>query len=149
MEPLPRKRLDHDTPNWVKPDSVFFITLCAQARGNNHFCTEAVGPKLLASIVYRHEKQIWFCHLAVLMPDHIHLLLNFPEESVMRRVVGDWKRWTYSAHEIPWQKNFFDHRLREEEGLKQKAEYILQNPVRAGLVSTVEEWPYIWRPEGG
>jgi hypothetical protein len=39
---------------------------------------------------------------------------------------------------------FFDHRLRREEKLSEKADYILHNPVRAGLVNDWHEWPHLW-----
>ena len=45
-----------------------------------------------------------------------------------------------------WQKNFFDHRLRSEEEWEEKTHYIRQNPVRAGLVGSAEEWPYVFTP---
>jgi putative transposase len=41
-----------------------------------------------------------------------------------------------------WQPGFFDHLLRTDESYGQKWEYVRMNPVRTGLVSTPEEWPY-------
>jgi hypothetical protein len=41
-----------------------------------------------------------------------------------------------------WQRDFFDHRLRDDESFEEKAAYILNNPVRAGLVNRFEDWPY-------
>ena len=51
----------------------------------------------------------------------------------------------HHRYEIPWQRDFFDHRLRHEESffLKKKATYIRLNPVRAGLVAIPEEWPHV------
>ena len=40
------------------------------------------------------------------------------------------------------QKGFFDHLLRDGESYAEKWAYVEQNPVRAGLVKTVLEWPY-------
>lgn len=45
---------------------------------------------------------------------------------------------------MEWQEDFFDHRLRSDESLDEKANYVRMNPVRAGSVKTVEEWPYSW-----
>jgi len=45
---------------------------------------------------------------------------------------------------IGWQLDFFEHRLRREESLREKADYILANPVRAGLVARSEDWPFIY-----
>ena len=61
----------------------------------------------------------------------------------MSKVVEKWKRYTATQAGIVWQRNYFDHRLRSDEGHVEKAEYICQNPVRAGLVTVAEEWPYV------
>jgi len=45
---------------------------------------------------------------------------------------------------IGWQRDFFDHRLRKNEAYLEKAAYIRMNPVRAGLVASAEDWPYVW-----
>ena len=41
-----------------------------------------------------------------------------------------------------WQPGFFDHVLRNDESYSQKREYVLKNPVRAGLVPRADDWPY-------
>ena len=41
-----------------------------------------------------------------------------------------------------WQPGFFDHVLRSEESYVEKWQYVLENPVRAGLVKELEQWPY-------
>jgi putative transposase len=41
-----------------------------------------------------------------------------------------------------WQPGFFDHVLRNEESYAQKWNYVRENPVRADLVSSAEDWPY-------
>ena len=78
------------------------------------------------------------------MTDHVHLLLSFPEtEKRIQTIVSKWKEWTAKTLNIEWQRDFFEHRLRKEETLREKADYILANPVRAGLVATPEKWPYV------
>jgi REP-associated tyrosine transposase len=41
-----------------------------------------------------------------------------------------------------WQEGFFDHLLRTNESYSQKRNYVRENPVRAGLVKSAEDWPY-------
>jgi hypothetical protein len=43
-----------------------------------------------------------------------------------------------------WQDESFDHVLRSDESLKQKLEYIRQNPVRQGLVKKSEDYKWLW-----
>ena len=78
------------------------------------------------------------------MPDHLHALISFPYERPMKQIIADWKRFLATNPNIDWQRDFFDHRLRRDESFVQKADYIRANPVRAGLVSSIEDWPYFW-----
>ena len=41
-----------------------------------------------------------------------------------------------------WQKGFFDHLIRHSESYSEKWQYVEQNPVRAGLVTESEDWPW-------
>ena len=86
-------------------------------------------------------------HLIVLMPDHLHCLASFPSDQNMQSVISKWKEYTAKKLAIQWQRDFFEHRLRTDESLRDKSDYILMNPVRRGLVKNPKEWPYVWRPE--
>ena len=63
-------------------------------------------------------------------------------------VISKWKEWTAKQLSIEWQQDFFEHRLRHDESRREKVEYILANPVRAGLADRVEEWPFVYFAEG-
>ncbi len=41
-----------------------------------------------------------------------------------------------------WKEGFFDHVLRSDESYSQKWNYVRENPARAGLVNSAEDWPY-------
>ena len=62
--------------------------------------------------------------------------------------MSKWKEWTAKDLGIQWQDDFFEHRLRREESRREKADYILANPVRAKLVSRSEDWPYVYFGDG-
>ena len=66
------------------------------------------------------------------------------------RLMGDKIQAKVTAKElgIHWQDDFFEHRLRREESRRQKADYILANPVRAALVSRPEDWPHVYFGDG-
>ena len=44
-----------------------------------------------------------------------------------------------------WQDESFDHVLRSNENVRNKVEYICHNPVRQGLVGSVDDYPWLWR----
>jgi hypothetical protein len=57
----PRKRLDHEIPDWVDNSAEFFLTLCAEPRGRNHFCHPEIGAAILMAIRLYHDSQKWYC----------------------------------------------------------------------------------------
>ncbi len=83
----------------------------------------------------------------VVMPDHLHWLLELRQES-LSRLVGRVK--SISAKRIGepiWQDGFHDRALRKEEELKAIARYVVANPIRAGLVERIGDYPHwdaIW-----
>ena len=143
--PFPvRKPLVH-TRAFGGVDAVYFVTVCAAQRGVNTPARTDIAPELWRNICFCHARGDWFPHLILVMPDHIHGLFSFPPEADMRSVFGAWKRFT--AHELglSWQRDFFDHRLRQDDSYEEKATYIRRNPVRAGLIGSPEEWPFVWQ----
>ena len=81
--------------------------------------------------------------IALVMPDHIHMILRLGLESKgLSTEMRNWKYWTAKNLGIHWQDGFFDHRLCDAESLSQKYEYILDNPVRAGLVESPSDWKW-------
>lgn len=139
---VPRKKLPHDVPSWVPDGSLYFVTIHCLQRATAQLTIPSAAEILLESVEHYHRAGRWFTRLFLLMPDHAHALLAFPSGEAMRRVVGDWKRFTARQAGVGWQRDFFDHRVRPGENWDLKAAYIRENPVRAGLAATSAEWPW-------
>jgi putative transposase len=80
------------------------------------------------------------------MPDHVHFFAT-PNELYLNfdRWISRWKAHVTHQLRSPhrrWQSGSFHHRIRAFESAVAKREYMLNNPVRAGLVNGPEEWPY-------
>lgn len=138
---------DHATPKWIEGPRLYFITVCAVPRGINHLCHPDVATRVLAAANHYHTIGRWHAELVLLMPDHVHALLSFPVTESMNLVIRSWKHYLAAQCQIDWQRDYFDHRLRGHEGHQEKTDYILNNPVRAGLAKSPEDWPYVWKPE--
>jgi putative transposase len=85
----------------------------------------------------------------VLMPDHAHWLLQLGERDKLSVVVNRLKsasaRYTNlarSASGVVWAKSFHDHALRNEDELQDVARYVVANPLRAGLVERLGDYPF-------
>ena len=130
------RRLHHDVPSWVEVGNFFHLCVRVDRPQNMPLTEPALAAALLDSARFYHDNGRWWLGILVLMPDHLHALAAFPRQEDMSAVVGDWKRWHASRHGVRWQEGYFDHRLREDERgeqLQGQADYILNNPVRAGL----------------
>ncbi|MBI3037880.1 transposase [bacterium] len=81
------------------------------------------------------------------MPDHQHMILTGTtgDSNILETMAGYKQKTGYwfskNSPEISWQKDFFDHIIRKETDLQKQVFYILENPVRKGLVSSWEEYP--------
>ena len=108
-----------------------------------------MAEKMFETVSHRQEKYLWWPHISLLMPDHLHALLSFPpSDKPIRLIVSKWKEWTAKSAGIRWQEDFFEHRLRHDESRCQKVDYILENPIRYGLVKKPQDWPYIYFGDG-
>ena len=91
----------------------------------------------------------WLVGRYIVMPDHVHLFCA-PGTQISEPLplwAAFWKSesartWPRPEESPIWQRHFWDTQLRRGESYDQKWEYVLANPVRAGLVSRVEDWPY-------
>ncbi len=93
----------------------------------------------------------------VLMPDHLHWLLQLGGDRSLPDVVRRLK--SASAIRINkatgrsgslWESAFHDHALRRDEDIRRSARYIIANPLRAGLVNSIGDYPLwdaIWLDE--
>jgi REP element-mobilizing transposase RayT len=85
------------------------------------------------------------------MPDHLHWLFALGEKAPLQQTIASMKR--RSAYRINeqnsrtgtpvWQPGFHDYALRKEEVIKDVARYIVANPLRAGLVKKIGDYP-LW-----
>jgi REP element-mobilizing transposase RayT len=139
-----RKHLPHDPPNWIDPtQEAFFVTINCLPRGTNQLAYGNVWTELIETLEFREERGEWNWRLILAMPDHLHGIVTFPNSFFMKKSISSWKRWLAKSQSIQWQRDFFDHRLRNLESAVEKANYIRMNPVRAGLCANPEDWPYV------
>ena len=144
---LPQRRgLQHTPPSWIKGSPVFFITQCAAQRAISTLCNEETARSIFGAASNYHDRHRWYIHLLLLMPDHLHALISFPKIESMSQVIRSWKHYLSKQHGLKWQRDYFDHRIRDHAGLQEKGAYIRANPVRAGFVANPGQWRFVWAP---
>ncbi len=140
-------------PHLQRDDKAHFLTFCTHQR--------KILPDWARDIVLQTclRADQWTIDLeaVVVMPDHVHLIFvpsidtNKSEVISLARITKAIKGG--SAHLINrklgttgqiWQEESFDRVLRSTEKLEEKILYVMQNPVRQGLVGNWRDYPWIW-----
>ncbi len=83
----------------------------------------------------------------VVMPEHVHLLVNEPERDTLARALqslkqGVARRLALRADEPFWQARYYDFNVWSERKFVEKLRYLHRNPAARGLVSQPEDWPW-------
>jgi putative transposase len=93
------------------------------------------------------DAAVWAVGNYVLMPDHLHLFCAPSGRGIsIEGWIAYWKSRFSRRHGRPdwkWQSRGWHHRLRTAGSYAEKLHYVRNNPVRAGLVTAVEEW--LWQ----
>jgi len=109
---------------------------------------EAPGAKetveaVLEQIRARHQARVY---AYVLMPEHIHLLVNEPPRIVLAQFLKAVKQVTSrklkGSRKKFWQDRYYDSSVYGEKARSEVIRYIHRNPVKRGLVTKPEQWPW-------
>jgi len=99
---------------------------------------------------FYHERQAYDLLAYCIMPNHIHLVVRLPDDAPVLALTLK-KIKSYTARQLNtmrgaagqvWQKESYDHRVRNAGELGRIISYVLENPVKAGLCAEWQEWPH-------
>jgi REP element-mobilizing transposase RayT len=159
---LPRRKL-HRLPAAIysSSDYEFFFTVCARHLGTP-FTNPAIVNEVVNSLLWTRERYEWYLFAYCVMPDHLHFVCRLKRDQVrlvdcgargvqVEGVLDHLARfksytttqsWKHGVRGQLWQTSSFDRVFDLSEPLEEVIEYTLENPVRKGLVSEWENWPY-------
>ena len=131
---------DYSGPN------AYFIT-CSTYRKRLYFKDEAVVDIVLPLLKSLGRQNSFTIYAYCFMPDHLHLLLLGEDKSSLHTFMRKFKQETSfefkrTCGNALWQRSYYDHVLRKEEALEEVALYILNNPVRKGLVDNYRNYAF-------
>ena len=129
------------------PNHAYLVTIVAASRKpvfTSFIAARAAVRCFHDKDVVRHAQTLAF----VVMPDHIHWLLQLEENGSLSESVRVYKaKVSLILQQRIWQRGFHDSALRDEDNVRDIARYIIANPLRAGLVESIGEyshWDAIW-----
>lgn len=139
---------------YSEPNQAYLVTTVTMQR-EPVFLDFALG-RLVVQAMRRQQEQGNVQSLAfVVMPDHLHwlfVLQNASLSEIMQNIKGSSSyeiqkirraRGEIRGNPLLWQEGYHDHAARKEEDLRQIARYIVANPLRAGLVEKIGDYP-LW-----
>ena len=131
------------------PTQTYLITTSTRAR-HPVFLDFQAGRIVVRTLKWCDERQLSTTLAFVVMPDHLHWLFILQENRTLSDLIGSVKKYTgltvnrkLGRQGSLWQHGFHDHLVRSDESLMKLARYVVANPVRAGLVRSVAEYP-LW-----
>ncbi|MCO5096894.1 MAG: transposase [Rhodocyclaceae bacterium] len=126
----------------------YFITAVVRGR-RPVFANLPVARLLIREMRTLHDNGMVSSLAWVVMPEHLHWLFQLGDNVSLEKAVSMLKGRSsrqinrHLGHEgALWQAAFHDHALREEEDLREIARYIVVNPLRAGLVASLADYPH-------
>ena len=128
----------------------YFITTVLADREQRYFADFFCARCVVAEMRTLHDENVISSLAWVVMPDHIHWLFQLGDRADLSAAVKLFK--ARSARRVNkflkrqgalWQKSFYDHAVWQEEDIKGIAQYIVANPLRAGLVEHIGDYP-LW-----
>jgi putative transposase len=141
--------------------ATYFFTVVTERR-QSILTNEDVRHALRAAIVKVRASHPFEIDAWVLLPDHLHCIWTLPEGDadfstrwrlIKREVtvaVGanyfreefQTERRAQKQHGTIWQQRFWEHLIRDDGDFATHMDYLHFNPVKHGLVKTVNEWPW-------
>jgi REP element-mobilizing transposase RayT len=134
-------------PRTSLPDGYFHV-YARGARGRELFCDDEDRAVFLRLLAREEPRQHWLCHAFTLLSTHYHLVLETTRKSLSagaHRLNGRYARHFNGRHGLfghVFSDRFSARSIEREEHLFDACEYVILNPVKAGLCERVEEWPW-------
>jgi putative transposase len=106
--------------------------------------------RLVVQQLRQAQEEGWADFLTwVVMPDHMHCLVPLRDKTLAELMCRIKSRSSLVVNQALgrrgrlWQKGYHDRAVRREEDVKALARYVVANPIRAGLVERVHDYP-LW-----
>ena len=127
---------------------IYFVTTCTFQR-RKLLASETIHEAFVEFALQGPTHGAWVGNY-VLMPDHLHVFVGMDDQKItlsawMKSLKNSISKTLRQQGVVPphWQKTFFDHLFRSSESYSEKWNYVRDNPVRAGLVKTADDWPFM------
>ena len=133
-------------PHWRLSGSVYFVTW--RLAPSQAELSPEERDVIMAAL--RHfDGRRYEIYACVVMDDHVHVMIKPLKDDRLQQLIHSWKSFTAhkfrqdDVRKVPlWQEEYFDRIVRDEKEFLDKAQYILNNPLKRW--PEMEEYPWVW-----
>ncbi|MBI4330337.1 MAG: transposase [Chloroflexi bacterium] len=139
-------------PHWEQPGSLYFVTF----NTSDGFVLSDEAKDLVFGAVKFHSGKKYELHALVVMDTHVHLVAQPSEKSKdifysIAEIMHSIK--SYTANRLQkfsgkkgsvWVYESYDRIIRDEKEYLEKMNYIINNPLKAGLVREPDEYKWLF-----
>ncbi|MDR3753754.1 MAG: transposase [Terracidiphilus sp.] len=105
-----------------------------------------IAGAMTAALRYWNDKRYRLLAWCV-MPNHVHVVIRLFPGHELGAIVKGWKLHVSKAakHALGqtgtlWQREYYDHLIRDGDDLRRAIQYVIENPPKAAL----KDWPWVW-----
>ena len=144
---MPRRRNRLPPDSYTVPGTVWHITVSTYLK-SPHLADPETAHLVAESLRFQSQRTESKLIIYCVMPDHLHAVIEV-DELTLEELVRRFKSWTTNrwmkAHRDSrlWQPSFYDHGVRVIESMSDLIAYVVNNPVKAGLVESWETFEWI------
>jgi menaquinone-specific isochorismate synthase len=119
---------------------------CDHGSGSCALKDPRIAGAMAAALRFRdrkHYRLIAWC----IMPNHVHVVVRLLPGALLAAILKSWKQFSSkAANEVIgqrgrfWQREYYDHLIRNEQEFSRAIQYVLENPAKAAL----KNWPSVW-----
>jgi len=126
----------------------YFLTFCCHSHAQRFITApvvELVLEQFLRAATHEQFAILAYCF----MPDHAHMLVEANTDSsnalcfITRCKQLSGFHYQQRHGQRLWQRYGYEHVLRDDEDTRRVARYILENPVRGGLIARAQDYPFL------
>jgi REP element-mobilizing transposase RayT len=139
LSPAERRKIQHLSTPVIEQFLDNGVGVC-------HLLRPAIATEVAHTLGYFDEKRYRLFAWCV-MPNHVHVVFEIFPGHALPEVIHSWKSFTAKrANEILglrgtfWQREYYDHLIRDEAELARAIRYVGENPRKAGL----RDWKWVW-----
>lgn len=102
--------------------------------------------QLIQNALECFNKKRYLLYAWCIMPNHVHAVFQPFQEYTLDKILHSWKSYTATQANkllkrtgVFWQREYYDHLIRNQTEFLRIIEYVVENPVKAGM----KNWPWV------